>query len=86
MAMGTGRRLEAVSLLWSDNVLYGTLDSLTLIAKYHGLRLKMLAVECPKWDEEVLHAVCTLFPDLRRLKLTYWTQGPDEVRSQRCVF
>lgn len=71
-----------MSLLWSDNVLYGTLDSLTLIAKYHGSRLKMLAVECPKWDEEVLHAVCTLFPDLRRLKLTYWTQGPSEVRSQ----
>ncbi|TCD71040.1 hypothetical protein EIP91_000539 [Steccherinum ochraceum] len=78
MAMGTNRPLEAVSLLWSDNVLYGTLDSLGLIADGHGTKLKMLAVEIPKWDEEVLHAVCSLFPELRRLKLTYWSHGPCE--------
>ncbi|THH21856.1 hypothetical protein EUX98_g8263 [Antrodiella citrinella] len=78
IAMGKNRALQAISILWSDNILYGTLESLNQIALDHGPRLKMLAVECPKWDEEVLHAVCILFPELRRLKLTFWAHGPRE--------
>ncbi len=54
------------------------LDVILQLSKlYPGL--KMLAVETGEWEDEVLHAVCQLFPELQRMKLTYFGQGPSEV-------
>ncbi|KAH8089888.1 hypothetical protein BXZ70DRAFT_495344 [Cristinia sonorae] len=83
LSMGAIRPLEGISLLWSEGAAHSTLESLRMIAECHGSRLKMLALELSVWDDEILHAVCTLFRNLRRLKLTYASEneGPSEVRD-----
>ncbi|KAI0699047.1 hypothetical protein C8T65DRAFT_710063 [Cerioporus squamosus] len=40
--------------------------------------LKMLMMECKGWDAEIVSAVSLHFKELRRLKIVYDGQGPDE--------
>jgi len=69
--------IQAISLLWTDPSQNSTLEMLGQIARAHPA-LKMLAVECEVWDEEIMHAVTQLFMELRRLKITYMGAGPQE--------
>lgn len=62
----------------NNNVGNTVLDTLLQISKIYP-RLRMLAVESWEWEDEILIAACQLFPELERLKLTYFVCGPSEV-------
>ena len=47
------------------------------LAKEHS-GLQMLAIHSKAWDLELLHAVTRLFPNLRRLRLTYDVRKPSK--------
>jgi hypothetical protein len=77
-AMTTGRPLKAISILRSDASLEGIIDLLDRKAAQHpGLR--MLALHCKTWDLEILDAICQLFPELRKLKLTFDLREPGKL-------
>ena len=67
-----------------NGVTTSVLDAILRLSKLYP-RLRMLAVETGEWEDEVLHAVCRLFPFLERLKLTYFGEGPDEVRLSHSI-
>ena len=41
--------------------------------------LQMLSLHCKTWDLEILDAICQLFPQLRRLKLTFDIREPGKL-------
>lgn len=59
------------------------ITALTSIARVRP-RLKMLMMESKGWDMEIVTAVSRHFKELRRLKIVYDGQGPDEVRPHLC--
>lgn len=69
--------LQAVSLLLTESPQTSAMEVLGQVARAHPT-LKMLALECDTWDEEVMHAVTQLFKELKRLKITYMRSGPEE--------
>lgn len=77
-----GKQMDAISILWSD-LPSPILDTLAHIANQHPA-LKMLAIECGTWDDEIIIAISQLFKQLRRLKITYQRGGPQEVRDFSC--
>ncbi|CCL98314.1 uncharacterized protein FIBRA_00308 [Fibroporia radiculosa] len=79
-----GRPLEAVQLLSCVHGQSGVhnhrdgIPALTAVAE-ESPELLMLSVEFSTWDDEIMHAICALFPKLRRLKITYEGAGPSEL-------
>lgn len=75
--------IEGISIIWNEA---GT-QALNAIAVLGEARrnLKSLAIECGQWDFEILIAVTNFFPELRRLKITFQRNGPDEVCICLCV-
>lgn len=77
-AMTTNRPLKAISILRSDTSTEGILDLLQRKARHHP-GLQMLALHCKTWDLEILDAICQLFPQLRKLKLTFDIREPGKL-------
>ncbi|KIP01770.1 hypothetical protein PHLGIDRAFT_123068 [Phlebiopsis gigantea 11061_1 CR5-6] len=77
-AMSANRPLKAISVLRSDTSTEGILDFLQRKAKQHP-GLEMLALHCKTWDLEILYAICQLFPELRKLKLTFDIRLPGKI-------
>lgn len=74
-AMTAHRPLRAISILRSDSSTEGILEYLARKARQHP-GLEMLALHCKTWDLEILSAICLLFPQLRKLKLTFDLREP----------
>ncbi|KAI0784057.1 hypothetical protein C8Q75DRAFT_810399 [Abortiporus biennis] len=67
-----------LSILHAEPSAMSILGSLSQLSRHHP-NLEMLAIECGNWDDEIMHAVCQLFPALKRLKITYLrSNGPSE--------
>ncbi|EKM56263.1 uncharacterized protein PHACADRAFT_140891 [Phanerochaete carnosa HHB-10118-sp] len=77
-AMTTNRPLKAISILRSDTSPDGILELLARKARHHP-RLQMLSLHCKTWDLEILDAICQLFPQLRKLKLTFDIREPGKL-------
>ncbi|GBE89284.1 hypothetical protein BKA93DRAFT_807214 [Sparassis latifolia] len=71
------RPIDALVLLRCG---YGVRDGVTALAGVAQVLpdLEMLAVEFRTWDDEILHAVTTLFRKLRRLRIVCDHGGPSE--------
>ncbi|KZT07883.1 uncharacterized protein LAESUDRAFT_650157 [Laetiporus sulphureus 93-53] len=78
------RPIVALQLLQCTHGQYGLhnhrdgISALTNIATAFP-DLQMLSVEFSTWDDEIMHAICSLFHKLRRLKITYEHGGPSEM-------
>ncbi len=82
MALTTGRPLEAISILRSDTPTEGILEMLARKANEHP-GLQMLSLHCKTWDLEILDAICQLFPELRKLKITFDLREPGKMWEHR---
>ncbi|KAI0073230.1 hypothetical protein K474DRAFT_1649839 [Panus rudis PR-1116 ss-1] len=71
------KQLDAISILHSDTMTK-FMDTLGSVA-HSQPNLKMLSLECGRWNDELLHAIPQLFPRLRRLHVTYLRGGPTEL-------
>lgn len=76
-----GRPLEGLVIQRCGNGTREGVNALANLAAHIEERLKFLAVEFKAWDSEIIYAIATLFPRLRRLKITFESGGPDEVSS-----
>lgn len=77
-----GRDVQALGMFRCPVSAREGISALTNIAARRP-GLKMLMMECMGWDGEILSAVAGSFRTLRRLKIVYEGNGPEEVRA--CV-
>lgn len=81
-AMTTNRPLKGISILRSDAATETILDLLAKKAKENP-KLELLSLHCKTWDLEILDAICQLFPELRKLKLTFDLREPGKLWEHR---
>lgn len=73
------RPIDALELLHCGHGVGDGSSALTSISRV-TTNLQMLSLELLAWDNEIIHAVSSLFHDIRRLKIVYTLDRPTEVQ------
>lgn len=80
----TARSLQAIDI--TEDIVTLLLQNIVKFgAEFHNLRVFSIRLRA-SWDNEVAYAVCNLLPQLVRLKIVYYGDGPDDVRQVLHLF